>query len=155
MVVVSDTSVIWYLFVTGNLELLQKIYTEIIIPERVKQELQAAESTQLEQTLLSTQWIKVQAPSSLLLVKEYVGIIDDGELNAFSLAIEIKAGLVLVDDNDTRKIARKLNLTFTGLVGIALEAEKLKLVPNAYDLLIAFRSKGFWICDTLLNKIKQ
>jgi len=155
MVVVSDTSVIWYLFVTGNLELLQKIYTEIIIPERVKQELQAAESTQLEQTLLSTQWIKVQAPSSLLLVKEYVGIIDDGELNAFSLAIEIKAGLVLVDDNDTRKIARKLNLTFTGLVGIALEAEKLKLVPNAYDLLIAFRSKGFWISDTLLNKIKQ
>jgi predicted nucleic acid-binding protein len=155
MVVVSDTSVIWYLFASDNLELLQKIYTEIVIPERVKQELLAAESIQLEQTLLNAEWIKVQTPSSLSFVKKYEGIIDDGELNAFALALEIKAGLVLVDDSDARKIARKLNLTFTGLVGIALEAEKRKLVPNAYDLLIAFRSKGFWISDTLLDKVKQ
>jgi predicted nucleic acid-binding protein len=68
MVVVSDTSAISNLYQVHQLDLLEKLYGEILIPSTVERELYSIPS---QESLLETfEWIKVAMPSNQKLVYE-------------------------------------------------------------------------------------
>lgn len=99
-------------------------------------------------------WIGVQEVSSQISVQLLQQVLDQGEAEAITLAIELKVDRILLDERDGRKIAKSLGLQVTGVLGILLRAKKegeLSSLPDAIDALV--KTAGFRISPELLAKI--
>ena len=72
----------------------------------------------------NTDWLKILQANDKKLVRLLQSSIDDGESEAITLALEIGADLILLDDSDAREKARLYGLEITGTIGILLRAKK-------------------------------
>lgn len=118
MIVVADTSVLCYLILIEQVELLPHLFGEIAIPQAVYEELKAEKApVQLQEWMTQLpQWLKIYS------VKSTADIIlerlHSGEREAILLAEELKANLIILDEKAARQIARERGLNLTGLLGI-------------------------------------
>ena len=78
-----------------------------------------------------------------------------GEAEAFALAVEYDARLVLLDDNQGRRKAKEIGLTVKGTVGILLEAKQEGLIDVIKPLLIQLRDNGMHLSESLINNALQ
>lgn len=157
MPVVSNTSPILNLAIIGQLKLLPQQFGQVQIPLAVLSELKVQEDrpgSKEIQAALNVGWIQVQAVSSQLSVQLLQQVLDRGESEAITLAIDLKAERILLDERDGRKIAKSLGLKVTGVLGILLRANKegeLSSLPDAIDALV--NTAGFRISPELLAKV--
>ena len=95
-VVVSDTSPLHYLILCGAEEILRCLFRQVVIPPTVFRELQQPNTPARVKQWASAlpSWANVQAPHTLNLTLD----VGAGELEAISLAQEIRAAAVLMDD---------------------------------------------------------
>jgi predicted nucleic acid-binding protein len=123
MAAVADTSPLILLAKVNRLTLLQELYREVFIPPAVAMELrakQAAISPELDRFIGAT---RVQAPENATQVRRlsvYLGI---GEAEAIALASEIPDAILIMDDAEGRRVAQRLGLRLTGLLGSADRSE--------------------------------
>jgi len=154
MIVVSNTSPISNLAAIGQLELLQKLYGNIIIPPAVYQELinsgDAEPATLAVQTL---DWIQTQPVSDRVLLETLQTNLDPGEAEAITLAVEINAERLIIDERRGRNEAIQLGLQVTGILGIALAAKQEGLIPLVQPILDDLRANTFWIRDALYAEV--
>jgi predicted nucleic acid-binding protein len=154
MIVVSNTSPISNLAAIGHLELLQQLYGNIIIPPAVYQELinsgDAEPATLAVQTL---DWIQTQPVSDRVLLKTLQTNLDPGEAEAITLAVEINAERLIIDERRGRNEAIQLGLQVTGILGIALAAKQEGLIPLVQPILDDLRANTFWIRDALYAEV--
>jgi len=108
MIIVSDTSPITNLMQIGQLEILEKLYSEIIIPAEVFKEL--TEIDIQEKDLNSIDWIKVMPVSDLEMVNKLSVHVDHGEAESIVLALELNAELLLIDEKKVEKLQKKMGL---------------------------------------------
>ncbi len=127
MIIVSDTSVITNLIQLNYLHVLNQLFGEIIIPEKVYQELGKIEG-QIE-IINQTSWIEIKSVSNQKLYHEIEEKLDPGEAEAITLAIELKAEALLIDEKKGRKIAQEYGILITGLLGILIDAKEEKIIP--------------------------
>ena len=133
MIVVSDTSPITNLAAIGQLDLLRQLYTTIVIPVAVYNEMVAVGKPvpgAIEVQTLS--WIQTQIianPQSVIDVQISYDNIDLGEAEAIILALELKADLLLMDERRGRVLAANYGLRVTGLLGILLQAKRNGFIP--------------------------
>lgn len=138
MIVISDTSSITNITAINQLDLLQKLYQRIIIPEAVYRELTSVEKpvpgTKEVQTL---DWIETRQVVDTALVEQLSEEkrLDIGESEAIALAVELKAELLLIDERKGRQEAINQGLKITGLLGILIEAKLKELIPDVKPLL--------------------
>jgi predicted nucleic acid-binding protein len=78
--------------------------------------------------------------------------LDLGETAAICYAVEQDADLVLLDERDGRRVARRHDLNVTGVIGILLRGAKTDVVNLEHEL-EALREAGFWISDDLYEQI--
>lgn len=137
MIVVSDTSPILYLLLIDQLELLPRLYEQVITPQVVQVEMMANEAP-----LELQQWIAV--PPAWLTVQTVIFEPDVvlqrlnlGEQVAIALAEQLKADLLLIDEKAGRQTAIQRGLKITRVLGILDEAATLDLIdlPVAIDRL--------------------
>jgi predicted nucleic acid-binding protein len=142
---IVDTSVLIALERINTLEILCKIYSQVILPEAVINEFgpPPIECYSAE---------KVKSPLVRLLVLDLN--LGRGEAESIALASEMGLRLAL-DDLKARKVAEKLGLRITGTIGVLLKAESLALIGNAYDKVEDLRDKGFYISDQLLDDLSK
>ncbi|WP_292796279.1 DUF3368 domain-containing protein [Nostoc sp. NMS7] len=124
MIIVSDTSPINNLAAINHLHLLQQLYGTVLIPEAVYRELtdpnfSVAGAIEV-QTFI---WIQTRPVEDRILVEALSNELDIGEAEAIALALEMKADQVLIDERRGRMIAARLNLAYTGILGILVEAK--------------------------------
>lgn len=154
MIVVSNTSPISNLAAIGQLELLQQLYGTIIIPPAVYQELinsgDAEPATLAVQTL---DWIQTQPVSDRVLLTSLQTNLDPGEAEAITLAVEINAERLIIDERRGRNEAIRLGLQVTGLLGIVLAAKQKGLIPLVQPILDDLRANSFWIRDALYAEV--
>ncbi len=97
------------------LDVLCKIYSEIILPESVINEF----GTPTINCYLTKE---VKSP----LVKLLVSDLNLGKGEAEVIALASKTGMkTIIDDLKTRKVAEKLGLKVTGTIGVLLKADNL------------------------------
>jgi uncharacterized protein len=122
MIVVSDTSPITNLAAIGQLDLLQKLYTQIVIPTAVYNEMVGVNKLVPGAVEVQTlPWIQTQAIADLQqvrIIQESQENIDLGEAEAIPLALEMKANLLLMDERRGRAVAASYGLQVTGLLGV-------------------------------------
>lgn len=69
-----------------------------------------------------------------------------------ALAVERRAGLILLDERRVRRAAKRLGLTVTGTPGVLIAAKDRGLLASVRPVLDALRADaGFWIDDNLYN----
>ena len=126
-VVVSDTTPLHYLILIGLDSVLEKLYGEIIVPPAVMRELghPSAPRTVSEWIKSHPPWLLVQLPT--IIPREFENL-DFGERQTLSLAKEIDAELVLLDDKVARRFAEKELINVKGTLGVVADAAKANLL---------------------------
>lgn len=139
MIVVSDTSPITNLAAIAQLDLLQQLYTRLIIPTAVYNEMVEVDKVvpgAVEVQTLS--WIETQAVADAQRVTDLQTSqenIDLGEAEAIILAVELKADLLLMDERRGRALATSYGLSVTGLLGVLLQAKRNNLISTVKPLM--------------------
>lgn len=157
MIVVADTSVLINLCRIGQGGLLKILFGDVIIPPEVGGEFaRLVSSTPRFAGLRLPEGIRQQAPASVPpLIRSAPGL-DPGETAALSLAVEIHADAVLLDERRGYQVAVQLGLRVIGVVGILLRAKSVGLLPLVKPLLDALeRDAGFWISEPLRRQVLQ
>jgi len=126
-VVVSDTTPLHYLILLGQDSVLGKLYRQVIVPPAVLQELShpSAPAAILKWTKSPPAWLTVQA---LAEIQPRFDNLDFGERQALSLAKEIRAELVLLDDKVARRVAESELIKVKGTLGVVADAASAGLL---------------------------
>jgi predicted nucleic acid-binding protein len=76
------------------------------------------------------------------------------ERSPHSLALEMGADLVLMDETEGRAVATSLQLATMGLLGVLLQARQLGLIPAVAPLLESLQQEArFWIAPSLREAV--
>ena len=151
--VVSDTSPLLNLALIDRLDLLRAQFPEIVVPRQVWDELTEGEEglEALRELRDDTLLDIVEVERSDLFV-EIVHELDLGETAAICDAVEHAADLVLLDERDGRRVARRHDLDVTGVIGVLLRAATTGELDLENEL-DALREAGFWISDDLYSRV--
>lgn len=133
MVVISDTSIITNLIQLDQLLLLKDLFAEIVIPEKVKEELSKVEGQ--SRIIEDKGWITVRSITNQELYDKIDLELDPGEAESIVLAIELEADVLLIDEKKGRRIAEKYGLRITGLLGMLLVAKERALIDRVKPVL--------------------
>ncbi len=157
MIIVSNTSPIFYLSTIGQLDLLRQLYDEIVIPTTVFQEITNVGNSDVSATVVSTlNWIKTQSATDRTLVNTLSHELDPGEAEAIALALELNADRLLIDERLGRNAAIGLGLKVTGVLGILIAAKRSNLIQEVKPLLdTLIKRVGFWIHEQLYTDVLQ
>jgi predicted nucleic acid-binding protein len=131
---------------------LQTLYGEIIIPAAVNDEiLQLENKGHILSEFKNADWIKIYSTHNLSNVSKYKNILDRGELEAISIAIELEADLLIIDEKLGRIVAKTIGFDITGLVGILITAKNKNLILSVKKALDELILLGCRISNTLYN----
>lgn len=128
MIVVSDTSPLCYLLLIEEIEVLPQLFGRVIIPQRVRDELLTPAAPQVVRGWIAQppDWLEVQTITNQ--IAPALNQLDLGEQEAITLALQLQADLILLDDLAARRIATEMQLEIVGLLGIlGSAAEKGKI----------------------------
>lgn len=152
MLIISDTSVICYLVLIGEIDILPQLFTEILIPHGVRNELLNEKADPKIQTWISAppNWLKVQSVEQIL--DGLPAGLGRGECEAISLAVQFQADLVVIDDLDARSAAQAYQLTVTGTLGILYRAGIAELLD--FEAAIQrLQATSFRVAHSLMNQL--
>ena len=115
---VTNTSPLHYLILIGQVELLPRLYEQVIIPRAVIDELQHPSTPIRVRTWVGAlpPWCEIQQPHQAI-PGELVRL-GAGERDAILVAEELRADILLLDDDAGRKAAQRRGLRRTGTLGI-------------------------------------
>jgi predicted nucleic acid-binding protein len=145
VIVVSDTSPLNYLVLINAIEVLPILFGDIHVPPMVMEELKRSHSPALVRQWAKSPpaWLIVSAPTKTFNTSVRL---DPGETQALSLATELGADIVLMDDRKGRRVAEELGLHAVGTVAVLEFAAERKLLEAANSL-EALRLTTFYITD--------
>ncbi|MBK5931961.1 hypothetical protein [Halochromatium salexigens] len=154
--IVCNTTPLSCLLKIGRTDLLQKLFDRVAIPPEVAAELDQAGA-------IHANW---RDQLSFIVIAEPVANdpvltlaaaeVDLGEAAAIALAQRLGSELLIIDDMAGRLLARRLELTITGTVGIVLAAGQSGLVEDPFVVLEELRRRGgLWLSDTFLERLQS
>jgi predicted nucleic acid-binding protein len=142
MLVISDSSPLIVLVNIGQVEVLAKLFREVVIPPAVASELAAAPRPQAVRDFASSPpaWLRVERP----VVVQCIPDLHPGESEALSLALELHADLVLIDERRAYREAVARHLNAVGTIGVLerAAAEGLLDLKEAFERV---KQTDFWI----------
>lgn len=143
--VITDTSVLQYLYQLNLFDLLFSLYNQVIIPVGVASEISKGLALGISLPNLNTfTWVKIVSVSAEQLIPTLPNL-GMGEREVISLAVNIPDALAILDDGLARAYAKELNVAFTGTLGILLKAKQAGHLNILSPLLNQLNSLGFRI----------
>ncbi len=133
--IISDTSCFIILSKIGELELLRKLYGQIITTLDIAEE--------YGDTLPN--WVIIEKVSDKYKQQILEMQIDKGESSAIDLALEIQNCTLILDDFKARKIAQNLGLNYTGTLGIIIKAKLNQKISSIKPFLEKIKETNFHI----------
>ena len=154
-VVISNSTPIILLQKIGQLDLLEKLYSKIYIPEAVYREviIDGFEKINKNDFIAKYKWIEIEKIKNVEAKKMFTTSLHDGEVETMILAMEKTADLCILDDLLARKYARKFNLNITGTLGILIAAKNEQYIKEVKPLINKLIDVGMFIGDNLFNTI--
>lgn len=148
MVVVADSTPLIALADIGHISILPALFREVIIPAEVSAELRRYNRSQAVRDLLvsASAWLLERTPAAV----EPIPGLHAGESAAISLAQELKADLLLIDEKEGRRAAAARHIPFTGTIGV-LELAADRELLDLQEAFVRLRKTDFWISPALLD----
>ncbi len=155
-VVVNATPLI-ALSLINQLELLNQLFDEVIIPDAVYQEVVisgASKPGAIE--LKNASWIQVQSVTPSSTIEPLLLGLDRGELQVILLAISIKPDWVIIDEKLARRVAKVIGLSVKGTVGVLLAGFHAGYLSQeeTLDSLQQLVNNGIRLSSQIINWVK-
>ena len=142
-VVISDASCLILLEKIHELDLLQKVYGQIITTNEVAQEF----GEELPD------WIQIEKPVDTKYQQILETQVDIGEASAICLAKEKEDVLIIIDDLKARKLAKKLELRITGTLGVVHKAKELNIIEKIRPIVDKLLLTNFRVSEKIVNEL--
>jgi len=122
--VISNTSPLLYLHQVDQLDLLRRLYRQVVVPPAVREELRVGAAQGFATPDVDQiRWLDVRAPADMTLLPMVVDL-GAGEAEAIALALAAPGSLLILDDRLGRRIAHLRALTYTGTLGVLVKARQ-------------------------------
>lgn len=144
-VVISNASPLIALEQIGQLGLLEQLFGSIVVPPAVVME--------VSPTVNMAAWIAERPLAQPVGARVLSASLGAGESEAISLALEVNARLLVLDDRPARRLAQALGLSIVGTLGVLLAAKRRHLLPAVRPWLTALLRVDFRIAPALLDQI--
>lgn len=156
MKVVCNSSTLIALARIGHLDIMEKIVGDLSIPYAVYEDV-AIKGTGHPGALevREAKWIEKINVSDRKLVLRLNASLGLGESEAIALAKEIKADLIILDDEKAREMAISEGLRITGLLAFLVQAKEKGIIKRVKPLMDRLREKGFFINEDLYQDVIQ
>ena len=154
MLIVSDASPIIALALCDKLDLLDKLFDRVCIPQAVFNELNIRDKPKAQEII---NWAKgkIVPVKNTAVVTALSLSLDPGEAEALSLYWETAADFLLIDEKRGRIIAHRNGIKTIGTVGILLSAKQRGFVTLVKPFLDILMYSGFRISDILYQQILE
>ena len=144
--IISDTSCFIILTNIDELELLHKVYGQIITTPDI--------AIEYGDTL--PEWVQIISVTDKYKQQLLEMQIDKGESSALALALEIPGSTVILDDYKARKIAERLGITFSGTIGVIIKAKLNGIIPSIKPILEKIKQTDFYLSAEIeLQALKE
>lgn len=140
-VVIADASCLILLSKIGELELLHLLYDYVYITSEI----------QLEFGETLPDWIILEIVKDQKYQTFLETRLDVGEASAMALAVEISNSLLILDDLKARKLAKQLNLVFTGTLGVISKAKEEKHIDQIKPILNKILQTNFRLSEEVIS----
>jgi predicted nucleic acid-binding protein len=154
MIVVADTSPLNYLVRLGRPEVLKKLFGRVLIPSAVLQELQHPGAPFEVRSWASSPPSWLEVISSVRTDESLPAILGAGERCAISLALQIHADVLLVDEKAARSQATQRGIRVAGTLAVVLQAS----IENEFafpEVLDELRGLGFYFSATVEHELME
>lgn len=150
--IVSNTGPLIALALVDQLEILSKLYREILVPEAIHRELLQGGAANLGVIAYqNASWIQVRqiaTPLDPLLE----ATLDSGEASVIQLARERGILQVLIDERKGRKIARVVyDLRVIGTAGILVNAKRCGVISDVGEVIAGMLNGGYRIHESIVE----
>jgi predicted nucleic acid-binding protein len=149
MLVVADSSPLIVLTNIGHLDILPKLFDQVLIPPETASELAQSNRPIAVRGFIRSapSWLSIKSPAKI----HPIPSLQAGETAAIYLAQELRADLLLIDETRGRKAALDRNIPITGTIGVLERAADSQLLDlkDAFDRV---KQTDFWISHELLDE---
>lgn len=144
--IVCNTGPLIALSLIGCQHVLSHLYTPLI-PSRVIEEWAAGEEAHPGTLPANCEIVEVAVTNPFLALQ-----LDAGEASVIQTAIDLKVGIVLMDERKGRKLARRLcGLVTLGTAGLLVEAKRAGIIPEITSLFQQLQESSYWISPPIVN----
>ncbi len=151
--IIGDSSPLIALAIIEQLELLPKLYSRVVIPQKVWQEITvqgvglagAAAIKQLE-------WLVIEKVSPEF-VKPLSILLDAGEAEAIALAMNSPDSIVLLDNAQARRVAEHFGVNRIGTLGVLRRAKKAGLIDAIKPYTVQLQENGIYMRQNLVDAV--
>lgn len=152
--VVINASPLITLFRSGQADLLPRLFTRIVVPEAVWQEVTVDEQEDRAARELGQQsWpIRENVPSSPRVAAWNLGA---GETAVLSHALAHPPLRAVIDDMDARRCAQTLGIPMLGTGGLLVLAKRRGLLASVSEGIAKLRQSGLWLSDDIVRILKD
>jgi predicted nucleic acid-binding protein len=142
--IVCDSTALIGLAKIGNLELFEKIFGEIFVPNAVFVEVvDRGKGRPGTKEVQDARWIRKRTVKDNRTVEMLVAEMGRGEAEVLVLGKELNADWLILDDERARNSAQSAEFHIIGLGGILLLAKQSGFIPAVKPLLDQLESKNF------------
>jgi predicted nucleic acid-binding protein len=127
--VIADTGPINYLLMIGHIGILPALFERVILPASVKDELADPDAPELVRKWIADppRWLDIRQTSG----PDAVADLGAGETGAITIAVELHADMLLMDERRGVRAARRLGIEVTGTLGILSRAGQRGIIDLA------------------------
>jgi len=152
--VVADTGPLNYLVLTGDFELLPKLFGRVLAPQAVCDELADRDAPTSVRAWVAQRpaWLEVRPNPDIRPDDTTTATLDRGERAAIALAFAVKAELVLMDDQEGAAVARREGLVVTGTLGVLDLAARRGMIDLA-EAFTRLKATSFYYRQGLLDAL--
>jgi predicted nucleic acid-binding protein len=146
LLAISDSSPLIALAQIEQLDLIRRLHTKILVPAAVAREV-APTIPQIPAWCIVRPLTGAPRPCD---VSAAIGL---GEREAISLALEVKADRLIVDEQPARRLAASLGLRVIGTVGLLLAAKERGFITEVRHQLDRLLNARFFIDEDLYRRV--
>jgi predicted nucleic acid-binding protein len=150
MIIIADSSPLIALSTINSLNLLDKLFDKIYVPEAVFTEV-IQDNKPYSGILLNYLYDKRKSVINKLAVELLLNDLGFGESESIILALETKSDYILIDDLKARKFANLNGLNVIGTMGILLLSKKMGYISAIKPLISQLVSNDIRISSRIID----
>jgi len=152
-VIIADSGPLIALAIIGQLDLLRKLYGQVLAPPAVWDEVTVqGRGLPGSHEVSQLAWLEIKAPDMALLQALAI-LVDRGEAEAIALANALPDSTVLLDDARARRVAERFGIRRIGTLGILRRAKKAGLIDKVRPLVEQLRDNGIYMRQSLVDAV--
>lgn len=149
-IAINTSPIIALVAALGNLNVLQVVYRQVLVPFEVCQEILAGGATGFAVAEFeAASWLQKWS-TPLEIYPILLNSIDQGEAAVIQLALNENIQIVCIDEVAGRRIARLSGLSLTGSIGILLRAKREGYPVSMQQAIQRMRNRGIRLSETVV-----